>query len=97
VPFRSILPDTERYPSFSQFQPAAIVDDEGPRTPSMSRERIERDLPRIVAAAGELLAGSLSYEQALRDYFPALLAAHHGDPSQIWSIDGTHVRYLPRP
>jgi hypothetical protein len=97
VPFRSILPDTERYPSFSQFQPAAIVDDEGPRTPSMSRERIERDLPRIVAAAGELLAGSLSYEQVLRDYFPALLAAHHGDPSQIWSIDGTHVRYLPRP
>jgi hypothetical protein len=97
VPFRSILPDTERYPSFSQFQPAAIVDDEGPRTPSMSRERIERDLPRIVAAAGELLAGSLSYEQALRDYFPALLAAHHGDPSQLWSIDGIHVRYLPRP
>jgi hypothetical protein len=97
VPFRSILPDTERYPSFSQFEPAAIVDDGGPRTPSMSRERIERDLPRIVAAAGELLAGSLSYEQALRDYFPALLTAHQGDPSRIWSIDGIHLRYLSRP
>ncbi len=96
VPFRSILPDTERYPSFSQFAPLAIVDDDGPRTPSMSRERIARDLPRIVAAAGELLAGSLTYEQALRDYFPALLAAHHGDPSQIWSIDGIHLRYLSR-
>ncbi len=97
VPFRSILPDTERYPSFSQFAPAAIVDDDGPRTPSMSRERIDRDLPRIVAAAGELLAGSLSYEQALRDYFPALLAAHQGDLSQIWSIDGIHFRFLARP
>ncbi len=63
VPFRSILPDTERYPSFSQFAPAAVVDDDGPRTPSMSRERVERDLPRIVAAAGELLAGSVRYER----------------------------------
>jgi hypothetical protein len=95
VPFRAILPDTGRYPSFSQLAPAQIIDDDGPRTPSMTRERIERDLPRIVAAAGELLAKSLSYEQALRDYFPALLAAHHGDPTPIWSIDGIHLRYLP--
>lgn len=96
VPFRSILPDTDRYPSFSQFEAAAIVDDDGPRTPSMTRDRIERDLPRIVAAAAELLTGTLSYEQSLRDYFPALVAAHRGDASQIWSIDGIHFRYLSR-
>ncbi|MGH4027012.1 MAG: glycosyltransferase family 9 protein [Pseudonocardiaceae bacterium] len=96
VPFRSILPDTERYPSFSQFDPAALLidGDEGPRTPSMSRARIQQDLDRIVGAAGELLGGSLSYEQSLQDYFPALLAAHHGDRSAIWSIDGVHLAYI---
>jgi hypothetical protein len=62
----------------------------------MTRDRIERDLPRIVAAAAELLTGTLSYEQSLRDYFPALVAAHRGDASQIWSIDGIHFRYLSR-
>ncbi|MGH3939289.1 MAG: glycosyltransferase family 9 protein [Pseudonocardiaceae bacterium] len=96
VPFRSILPDTERYPSFSQFDPVTTVidGDEGPRIPSMSRARIQHDLERIVVAAGELISGSLSYEQALQDYFPALLAAHHGDSSAIWSIDGVHLPYL---
>ena len=91
VPFRSVIPDTERFPCFSQFAPAAVVDG---RTPSMSDERIAADLDRIVAAAEELLDGSLSYEQALRDYFPALLAAHGGDASAIWSIDGVHAAYL---
>jgi hypothetical protein len=87
----------ERYPSFSQFAPAAMVDDgeDGPRTPSMSRDRIGADLDAIVGAAGELLDGPLTYEQALRDYFTALLAAHDGDPSAIWSIDGVHREYLP--
>lgn len=97
VPFRSILPDRERYPCFTQFDPMGTVDDgdDGPRTPSMTRARIGEDLPRITAAAEELLSGSLAYEQALRDYFAALLAAHHGDASAIWSIDGVHLDYLP--
>jgi hypothetical protein len=97
VPFRSIIPDVERYPSFSQFAPAAMVDDgeDGPRTPSMSRSRVRDDLDAIIAATGELLDGSLTYEQALRDYFTVLLAAHQGDPSPIWSIDGVHRDYLP--
>lgn len=63
----------------------------------MTRSRIEQDLPRILAAAGELMDGSLTYEQALRDYFPALLAAHGGEWSRIWSIDGIHVPYLTGP
>ena len=91
-----MIPDTERYPCFSQFAPAATIDDgeDGPRTPSMSRARIRDDLERIVVAAGELLAGSLTYEQALRDYFAALLAAHGGDGAAIWSIDGVHIKFL---
>jgi hypothetical protein len=94
VPFRSILPDPERYPSFSQFAPPAI---EGERTPSMSEERIRDDLPRIVEAARELLSGELAYERALQDYFAALLDVHGGDASALWSLDGVHLHYVTRP
>jgi hypothetical protein len=87
VPFRSIIPDTERYPSFSQFAPE-------PDPACMSERRIREDLDRIVAAAGELIVGTLTYEQALRDYFADLLAAHGGDASAIWSIDGVHAAYV---
>ncbi len=74
-------PRRRALPCFSQFAPAATIDDgeDGPRTPSMSRARIRDDLERIVAAARRAAAGSLTYEQALRDYFAALLAAHDGD------------------
>jgi hypothetical protein len=47
VPFRSVIPDTRRYPCFGRFDPVAVVDDgDGPRTPSMSRARREEDLER---------------------------------------------------
>lgn len=96
VPFRSIVPDTDRYPSFSQFSPAATMVDgpDGPRTPSMSKARIREDLDRIVVAAVELTSGSVSYEQCLRDYFHDLRAAHNGAVSAIWSIDAVHADYL---
>jgi hypothetical protein len=96
VAFRSIIPDPERYPSFTQFALAPVVPDSAgePRTASMTRARIEDDLGRIVAAARELLAGSVTYEQCLRDYFPALVAAQGGDAGAIWSIDGVHLAYV---
>jgi hypothetical protein len=96
VPFRSVIPDVGRYPCFTQFAPADVRPDgdDVPRTPSMSRARIREDLPRLVTAAGELIDGSLTYEDALRDYFAALLAAHGGDASAIWSIDGVHRDYI---
>ena len=84
VPFRSVIPDVERFPCFSQFSPAMIVDG---HTPSMSDERIAADLDRIVGAAETLLAGTLTYDQALTDYFGELKAA----TSDIWSIDGVHM------
>ena len=97
VPFRSILPDVERYPAFSQFTPAAVTDDgrDGPRTPSMTQARIRDDLDAIVLAATELINETLTYDQALADYFRALLAAHDGNANAIWSIDGVHVDHLP--
>jgi hypothetical protein len=96
VPFRSVLPDTGRYPAFSQFDPADVVvdGDDGPRTPSMTSARVRDDLDRLVAAARELLAGELSYERALREYFGDLRAAHGGDASALWSIDGVHAAYV---
>jgi hypothetical protein len=77
VPFRSILPDTERHPH-----------------PSMSDERIREDLDRIVAAAVELIAGTLEYERALREFYRDLVAARGGDASGIWSIDDVHLDYV---
>jgi hypothetical protein len=96
VPFRSILPDPDRYPSFSQFDPAEVtVDgDEGPRTPSMTRARIRADLDRLVAAARELATGAVTYERALSEYFRALADVHHGDASAIWSIDAVHLDHV---
>ena len=61
----------------------------------MTRVRVHDDLDAIVSAAKELSAGTLSYEQALSDYFAALLAAHGGDASAIWSIDAVHLQHLP--
>ncbi len=96
VPFRSIIPDPERYAGFTQFAPAAVVNDDGdgPRTPSMTAARVRDDIDRILAAAQELLDGSLTYEQSLRDYFATLLTAYGGDASAIWSIDGVHLAYV---
>jgi hypothetical protein len=61
----------------------------------MTRARIQDDLDSIVSAATELIDGTLTYDQASADYFAALLAAHDGDASAIWSIDGVHLDYLP--
>lgn len=84
VPFRSIIPDPARFPAFSQFEAPVVI---GGRTPSMSDARFEADRERIVAAATELLHGTLDYGTALREYFADLEAA----TSDIWSIDGVHL------
>jgi hypothetical protein len=63
----------------------------------MSRARIRDDLDAIVAAAVELADGALDYEDALADHFAALLRAHRGDASAIWSIDNVHAGYIGTP
>jgi len=60
----------------------------------MTRARILDDLGAITSAASELIEGTLSYEQALADYFATLLDAHGGDATAIWSSDGVHLDYL---
>jgi hypothetical protein len=99
VPFRSVVPDTRRFPCFSRFAAdvATPDGDDGDRIPSMTRARIAEDLPRIVTAAGELLRGAVPYEQCLDDYYRDLLRALDGDASAIFSFDDVHREHLPRP
>jgi hypothetical protein len=95
VPFISVLPDRDRFPCYSGLAPEPPeVDDDGPRSPSMSRARIEADLDRIVAGAERLIARQLDFDSAMREHIAHLLAFHGGDTSQIWSIDGVHRPYL---
>ena len=94
VPFRSVIPDTTRFPAYTTFDDLPVVTDgDGPRTPSMSDARIRADLHRIVEGAGELLTGSLPYNQALTEYFHDLTAAVPA-PTALWSIDGVHRHFV---
>jgi hypothetical protein len=103
VPVYSLLPDPARYPTFAWAElgtePLQVIpadaDGEGPRTPSMSAARIREDLPELLEAARLLIERRLTYEAALADYFPRLLAAYGGDRSRIFSFDGIHEQYLP--
>lgn len=102
VPVYSLLPDPDRYPSFAWAglgdTALAVIeadeDGEGARTPSMSAARIREDLDELLDAADRLIDGRLGYELALRDYFPRLLTAYHGDRSRVFSFDDLHERYL---
>ena len=96
VPFHSVLPDTSRYPAFTQMgdQPDTVDDEGEPRTPSMTRARVEDDLPELVEAARALVEKRMSYEQSLRAYFPRLLEVYDGDRSKIFSFDGIHRRFI---
>jgi hypothetical protein len=95
VPFYSVLPDKERFPCFTwDGRPPTLVEDDGPRTPSMSRARIEDDLPELLEAAHLLIERRLPYEEALGRYFPRLLDAYRGDRSRIFSFDSIHTQYI---
>jgi hypothetical protein len=94
-PFYSVDPDARRYPCFTQMaeQPRP-AEDEGPRTPSMTRGRIEEDLLEVLEGARLLVEGRLGYEEALSSYFGRLLEAYDGDASRIFSFDGIHSVYI---
>jgi hypothetical protein len=96
VPFHSVIPDTTRYPAYTQMDdPPPLVDDDGEeRTPSMTRARIEEDLPELVEAARALVDKRVRYEDALRAYFPRLLAAYGGDRSKVFAFDGIDWQYI---
>ncbi len=97
VPFHSVLPDPDRYPTFAWAGPLPSIEDsdgEGLRTPTMSHARLKSDLPEILEYAQRLVDGTIGYEEALADYFPRLLRAYHGDRSKIFSFDSLHEEYM---
>lgn len=98
VPFHSVLPDRDRFPCYTGMSPEPPMvendDGEGLRSPSMCAARVRTDLPELLDAAGALIEGRVSYEDAMADHFARLLRFHDGDRRQIWSIDNVHLQYL---
>jgi hypothetical protein len=96
VPFYSVLPDTRRFPAFHQFGPGPEpVEDDGPRSPSMSYQRIAADLEEILDAADRLIEGRWPFQTAMTDHVARMLAIRDGRAELLWSIDDVHARYLP--
>jgi len=54
------------------------TDGEGPRTPTMSRERVLADLDELLRATEWLAEGRLEYQEALQCYFERFLRLHGG-------------------
>ncbi|GAA2793517.1 hypothetical protein [Saccharopolyspora taberi] len=97
VPFYSVLPDIDRFPCYVMLgnDPEPVPDD-GPRSPSMSAERITGDLDEIVSGARWLLEGGADFDAAMSDHFARILAMYRGRTDLIFSVDGLHHDYLPK-
>lgn len=95
VPFYSVLPDLKRFPSYVMLgnKPDPIEDD-GPRSPSMSAERIAEDLPELLDGATWLLSGEADFETAMRDHFRRLVPFFEGRTDAIFSVDNLHLPYV---
>jgi hypothetical protein len=61
----------------------------------MSRARIREDLDEILLGADLLIGQRLSYEDALKRYFPRLATAYRGQTHRAFSFDGIGAVYLP--
>jgi hypothetical protein len=95
VPFYSVLPDPARFPAYRGLEPEPeLVDDDGPRAPSMCRERIGADLDEITEGAARLIEHRWPAETALSDHVARMLALRGGRADRIWSVDAVHRKYL---
>jgi hypothetical protein len=95
VPFYSVLPDLRRFPAYTGLAPEPDpVDDDGPRAPSMCRERIVADLDEITDAAARLIERRWPTEEAMADHVARMLALRGGQQDRIWSVDAVHRTYL---
>jgi hypothetical protein len=95
VPFYSVLPDLARFPCYVMLgNTPDPVEDDGPRSPSMSAARITADLDELLDGAAWLLSGTADYETAMRDHFARLVPLFDGRTDLIFSVDNLHVPYL---
>jgi hypothetical protein len=91
VPFYSVLPDVRRFPAYTGLGPdPELVDDDGPRAPSMSHSRVEADLDEIIEGSARLIECRWPAETALADHVTRLLALRGGRTDRIWFVDGVH-------
>ncbi|MBB5953481.1 hypothetical protein FHS29_000051 [Saccharothrix tamanrassetensis] len=95
TPFYSVLPEVARFPAFNLFadDPQPVSDD-GPRSPSMSFDRISADLAEIVDGAARLVERRWDFDTALADYVRRMVAL--GMRHRMWSVDDVHAAYLPQ-
>jgi len=97
VPFYSVLPDIARFPCYTYLAPdPPLVDDDGPRSPSMSATRIRADLDEIVEAAAGLIEQRWDYDTALAGHVARALRLYDGDIGRMWSVDGVLARVAAR-
>jgi len=95
VPFHTVIPDVTRFPCYTLMSPdPPMVDDDGERTPSMSRARLEADLAEIVEGTANLVAGRVDYPTALKDHATRMLPVVGGDPARLWSLDNVLAQSL---
>jgi hypothetical protein len=97
VPFYSVLPDLDRFPCYVMLgNTPDPVEDDGPRSPSMSAARVDADLDELVDGAAWLLSGDADYDTAMRDHFTRLVPLYQGRTDAIFSVDNLHIPYVHR-
>lgn len=95
VPFYSVLPDITRFPSYVMLgHHPDPVDDEGPRSPSMSAARLDEDLPELLDGAEWLLSGRADFDTALRCHARRLHALFDGRTELMFAVDNLLVDAL---
>jgi hypothetical protein len=95
VPFYSALPDLTRFPCYVMLgNTPDPIEDDGPRSPSMSAERITEDLDDLLEGAAWLLSGEADYETAMRNHFTRLVKAFDGRTDAMFSVDNLHLPYV---
>lgn len=95
VPFYSVLPDLDRFPCYVMLgNTPDPVDDDGPRSPSMSAARIDADLPELLDGAARVLDG-LDFDTALREHATRVHALFGGRRDLLYSVDDLLADHLP--
>jgi hypothetical protein len=95
VPFYSVLPDLDRFPCYVMLgNTPDPIEDDGPRSPSMSADRIDSDLGELLDGATWLLSEHADYDTAMRQHVTRLVALFQGRTDLIYSVDNLHVPYL---
>jgi hypothetical protein len=96
VPFYSVLPDVDRFPSYVLLgNTPDPIEDDGPRSPSMSSARIDSDLDELLHGAAWLLSDAADFDTAMRDHAARLLTVFKGRTELMYSLDNLLQQYLP--